>query len=130
MQVYHVGYWKELHGSLDKFGNYALESTHGANKRVIRSSTNQYSNQKRDKNVMHQILAINHRARGFDRDVGQFNTRKHGNASWLRRSLMALKDPKAKFDWANFSAEYPPSGTLPSSTQSETVIMATDPTEP
>ena len=62
---------------------------------------------------MHQLLTREHRLRGYDEDVGVYNRHKHGNASWLKDSLATLEDPKAKFDWARFEEEYPPTDNAP-----------------
>ena len=107
-KVFHVGYWKEKHGSVDKLGNYSIETTHSILKQAIHAATNQFSDITRDKNVCQQLLARIRRLRGYDRELGGTQTaRKHGGASWLQTCNTVLEEPKAKFDWSRFAAEYP-----------------------
>ena len=110
-KVYHVGYWKQKHGSIERFGNYAVETTHSSNKRVIRTATGQLSHLDRDNNVCTQILARNHRLQEFNEKLGPQEARPHGKARWLDECFEVVVEPKAKFDWAQFAVEYPPTET-------------------
>jgi len=40
--VYHVGFYLEKYGGVEKFGNYSLESKHSCNKAVLREMTNRF----------------------------------------------------------------------------------------
>lgn len=40
--VYHLGYYLEKYGGVEKFGNYSLESKHSCNKAILRDMTNRF----------------------------------------------------------------------------------------
>jgi hypothetical protein len=45
--IYHLGYYMENYGSIERFANYASEGKHQINKKVIRQATNGWGGQKK-----------------------------------------------------------------------------------
>lgn len=41
--IYHIGYYRERYGGLEKYGNFAIEGRHQWNKSAIRTGTSQFS---------------------------------------------------------------------------------------
>lgn len=54
--VYHMGYYVEKYGGLDRFANFAVESWHRRNKTVVRSATGGYGHLDRVNNIIMQQL--------------------------------------------------------------------------
>ena len=86
--VYHVGFYVEKYGSLERFANYGIEGLHAKNKKVVKMATFGY---KKGAEVTKQELEYSHRMEHYCRsNISSHKKEKYGrheNDSWVTAIL-------------------------------------------
>lgn len=96
--VYHCGYYLEQFGSLERFGNYAIEGKHKHNKRIIASATSGFARKESDNNVTMQQLKRSVRELKGAAETTVPKKRRKSKQTWAERSIKSLENTVDVFE--------------------------------
>lgn len=97
--VYHVGFFLEKFGCLERFANYATETWHSRDKKVMKGATSGFghSGKSAAQNICYQQLT-----HGFREEYYRVQEKERGESEGpIRQKRRRYQDPQARRRWSS-----------------------------